>query len=135
MRKKKTHVNIKRNLFQSVKGKILLIGILGIDAAIVIGLVGIISINRNANVTDLIENQKNSIDSTNAIFESASTGIDFTKDAVEIVLGQAELSDKAGEKVVDLMNDLSAISEENAASAETTSAAMEKLNAETARVE
>lgn len=44
------------------------------------------------------------------------------------------MSDKAGEKVVDLMNDLSAISEENAASVETTSAAMEKHNAETARL-
>lgn len=54
MRKKKTHVNIKRNLFQSVKGKILLIGILGIDAAIVIGLVVIISINRNANNSEVV---------------------------------------------------------------------------------
>ena len=85
-------------------------------------------------VTELIENQKTSISSTSAIFGSVSDNIEFTKEAVETVLGQAESSDKAGETVVDLMTNLSAISQENAASAETTSSAMTKLNDETARL-
>ncbi len=85
-------------------------------------------------VTELIEDQKTSISSTSAIFGSVSDNIEFTKEAVETVLGQAESSEKAGETVVDLMTNLSAISQENAASAETTSTAMTKLNDETARL-
>ena len=85
-------------------------------------------------VTELIENQKASISSTSAIFGSVSDNIEFTKEAVETVLGQAESSEKAGETVVDLMTNLSAISQENAASAETTSTAMTKLNDETTRL-
>ena len=85
-------------------------------------------------VTDLIEDQKSSINSTSEIFDSVSNNIEFTKEAVETVLGQAESSEKAGETVVDLMTNLSAISQENAASAETTSNAMTELNNETTRL-
>ncbi|MCR4903066.1 MAG: methyl-accepting chemotaxis protein [Butyrivibrio sp.] len=85
-------------------------------------------------VTELITDQKNSIDSTNDMFEGVSVGIDFTKEAVATVLMQAQACQKAGEGVVDLMTNLSAISEENAASAETTSTAMMRLNDETTRL-
>ena len=50
------------------------------------------------------------------------------------MLQQAEECEKSGETVVDLMTNLSAISQENAASAETTSTAMTKLNMETAKL-
>jgi methyl-accepting chemotaxis protein len=85
-------------------------------------------------VTGLINDQKDSIDNTSNIFESVSTGISFTKDSVEEVLGQAQSCDNSGEIVVDLMTNLSAISQENAASAETTSTSMAELNRETARL-
>ncbi|MCR5556165.1 MAG: hypothetical protein K6F75_01215 [Butyrivibrio sp.] len=85
-------------------------------------------------VTKLIENQKNDIDSTSVIFASVSTGIDYTKNSIVDVLGQAESCDSYGESVVDLMTNLSAISQENAASAETTSTSMSELNRETARL-
>jgi len=85
-------------------------------------------------VTERIEEQKSSIDSTSDIFGNVSTGIEYTREAVETVLSQAEQCEKSGEKVVDLMTNLSAISEENAASAETTSTAMAKLNIETANL-
>jgi methyl-accepting chemotaxis protein len=85
-------------------------------------------------VTDLINNQKDSIDSTSSIFENVSTGIDFTKESVVDVLDQAKSCDNSGELVVDLMTNLSAISQENAASAETTSTSMAELNKETARL-
>ncbi|SFC36320.1 methyl-accepting chemotaxis protein [Butyrivibrio sp. YAB3001] len=83
-------------------------------------------------VTERIEEQKNNIDSTNEIFGIVSTGIDFTGESVVDVLGQARSCDKAGEVVVDLMTNLSAISQENAASAETASTSMNQLNNETA---
>ncbi len=85
-------------------------------------------------VTERIEEQKNSIDSTSNIFGDVSTGIDYTIEAVEKVLIQAQDCEKSGETVVDLMTNLSAISQENAASAETTSTAMTKLNMETAKL-
>ncbi len=85
-------------------------------------------------VTELIGDQKNNIDSTSNIFENVSTGIDFTKDSVMDVLDQAKACESSGEAVVDLMTNLSAISEENAASAETTSNSMAELNKETARL-
>ena len=43
----KTRIN-KSNLLQSVKGKILVMGVLGIAVAVIVGLVGVVSINRNA---------------------------------------------------------------------------------------
>ena len=42
------------NFLQSVKGKILFMGILGIAAAVIIGLVGIISINQNAKNSEVV---------------------------------------------------------------------------------
>jgi methyl-accepting chemotaxis protein len=85
-------------------------------------------------VTELIQNQKTDIDNTYEIFSNVSTGIDFTQGAVTQVLSDAKICENASETVVDLMTNLSAISQENAASAETTSNAMEELNAETVRL-
>ncbi len=85
-------------------------------------------------VTQLIESQKADIDSTGNMFGNVSEGIDYTKDAVVDVLGQAESCEQSGETIVDLMTNLSAISEENAASAETTASSMSELNRETARL-
>lgn len=85
-------------------------------------------------VTTMIENQKNSIDTTGNIFAGVSDGISFTSDAVVDVLKQAKDCEKSGQEVSDLMTNLSAISEENAASAETTSTAMTRLNEETAKL-
>lgn len=85
-------------------------------------------------VTGLIEDQKHSIDSTGDMFGNVSQGIDFTRSSVSEVLDQAEACENASETVADLMTNLSAISEENAASAETTSVAMTQLNEETARL-
>ena len=62
------------------------------------------------------------------MFENVSEGIDFTKDAVVDVLDQAKSCDDHSGDIVDLMTNLSAISEENAASAETTNQAMSDLN-------
>lgn len=85
-------------------------------------------------VTERIEEQKKSIDSTSNLFGNVSTGISYTREAISTVLSQAEQCEKSGEQVVDLMTNLSAISEENAASAETTSTAMTKLNNEAVKL-
>ena len=110
------------------------------SAAIIEGIIQMLSEESNKTVetinevTELIQTQKDDIDSTYSIFSSVSTGIDFTKDAVGQVLTEATFCDNASEAVVDLMTNLSAISEENAASAETTSNAMDELNHETVKL-
>ena len=76
----------------------------------------------------MIEGQKDRVDETRAKFSDVSEGIRFTANEVKTVLAQAESSGAAGEQLVDLMTNLSAISEENAASAETTNQAMNDLN-------
>ena len=80
------------------------------------------------SVTEMIEGQKSRVDETRAKFSDVSDGIRFTADEVRTVLKQAKSSGEAGEQLVDLMTNLSAISEENAASAETTNQAMSDLN-------
>lgn len=85
-------------------------------------------------VTAMIEDQKVKVDETREKFDGVSNGIRFTEDAVRGVLKQAEASGSAGEQLVDLMTNLSAISEENAASAETTSEAMHDLNKSTVQL-
>ena len=82
-------------------------------------------------VTEMIEGQKEKVDETREKFSGVSDGIKFTSDAVRGVLKQAEASGSAGEQLVDLMTNLSAVSEENAASAETTNEAMHNLNVAT----
>ncbi len=80
------------------------------------------------SVTDMIEGQKSKVDETREKFSDVSDGIRFTAGEVKTVLEQARSSGRAGEQLVDLMTNLSAISEENAASAETTNQAMNDLN-------
>ncbi len=80
------------------------------------------------SVTEMIEGQKSRVDETREKFSDVSEGIKFTAGEVKTVLEQAKSSGKAGEQLVDLMTNLSAISEENAASAETTNEAMKDLN-------
>ena len=110
------------------------------SATIIEGIIRMLSDESNRTVetinevTELIQNQKSDIDNTYEIFSNVSTGIDFTQGAVTQVLSDAKICENASETVVDLMTNLSAISQENAASAETTSNAMEELNAETARL-
>ena len=51
---KQTSQRNNGTFIQSVKGKILVMGILGIAVAIAIGIVGIISINRNAANSEVV---------------------------------------------------------------------------------
>ena len=110
------------------------------SAAIIEKIIKMLSAESNKTVetinevTELIQKQKSDIDSTYGIFSNVSDGIDFTQGAVGTVLNDASQCETASEAVVNLITNLSAISEENAASAETTSNAMEELNAETAKL-
>lgn len=79
-------------------------------------------------VTAMIEDQKVKVDETKMKFDAVSDGIADTEDEMKGVLQQASTCGSAGEHVVDLMANLSAIAEENAASTEQTNASMNELN-------
>ncbi len=110
------------------------------SASIIDGIIQMLSEESNRTVetineaSELIKNQKSDIDSTRDIFSNVSTGIDYTQSAVEEVMKQSTACEASSETIVNIMTNLSAISEENAASAETTSSAMAQLNSETARL-
>lgn len=83
-------------------------------------------------VTDIIGSQKEKLDETKMKFNAVETGICSTSNGMRDVLQQADVCGKAGKKVVDLMTNLSAIAEENAASTQQTNASMNELNNATA---
>ena len=83
-------------------------------------------------VTDMIVNQKTKLDETKAKFEIVEEGILSTGKGMQTVLEQADVCGRAGEHVVTLMTNLSAIAEENAATTEQTNASMNELNDATA---
>ena len=110
------------------------------SASIIEGIISMLSEESNRTVetineaSELIKNQKSDIDSTRDIFSNVSRGIEFAKNAVSEVMKQSQACEESGKTIVGLMTNLSAISEENAASAETTSDSMAQLNSETARL-
>lgn len=84
------------------------------------------------DVTNMIVNQKAKLDETKAKFEVVEEGILSTGKGMKTVLEQADVCGKAGEHVVSLMTNLSAIAEENAATTEQTNTSMNELNDATA---
>ena len=69
------------------------------------------------------------MEDTKRQFDDVNAGIVSTKDGADAINGQAYECDRARGSVVDVIQNLSAISEENAASTEETTASMEELNA------
>ncbi|MDE7183995.1 MAG: hypothetical protein K2O40_05850, partial [Lachnospiraceae bacterium] len=83
-------------------------------------------------VTSIIVNQKEKLDETKEKFSIVEKGIVSTSDGMSDVLYQVDVCGNAGKRVVDLMTNLSAIAEENAASTQQTNASMNELNDATA---
>ncbi len=76
-----------------------------------------------------LQEQQEKLDATKERFENVNAGIvSFREETMEIN-DQAKACDVSREKVVDIIQDLSAISEENAASSQETTASMQELNA------
>ncbi len=79
-------------------------------------------------VNAMINDQKEKVDETKTKFSMVSDGIASTKNEMREVLQQAATCNEAGEHVVGLMTNLSAIAQENAASTEQTNTSMNELN-------
>lgn len=75
-----------------------------------------------------LDEQQDKLNETKKKFEEVITGIVNARESTEIINKQAENCDNARRTLVDIVQNLSAISEENAASAEETTASMVELN-------
>lgn len=80
-------------------------------------------------VQGIMNEQQRKLDETKKQFRAVGDGIHATSQAASVIQTQTESCDKARIKVVDVISNLSAISEENAASTEETTASMQELNA------
>lgn len=76
----------------------------------------------------IVDQQQRKLDDTKAKFEDVEEGINICWQKTAGIKGQTEVCSESREQVVDVIQGLSAISEENAASTEETYASMEELN-------
>lgn len=76
-----------------------------------------------------LQEQQEKLEATKERFENVSAGIVSSREETMEINDQAKACDVSREKVVDIIQDLSAISEENAASSQETTASMQELNA------
>lgn len=80
-------------------------------------------------VNEIIVEQQRKLDQTKDKFGDVSNGIDDSMKEAGLIHDQAGECDAERAKVVDVIQNLSAVSEENAASTEETTASMQELNA------
>ena len=80
-------------------------------------------------VDERLADQQKKLEETREQFNLLDNGISISREATDRINGQAEECDKARSRVVDLIQNLSATSQENAASTQETNASMEELNA------
>ena len=81
------------------------------------------------NAKTRLTEQQNTLSETMKNFDKVSDGIITSREDTDKINGQAKQCDAARGKVVDIIQNLSAISEENAASTEETNASMQELTA------
>ena len=80
-------------------------------------------------VNGIIMEQQQKLAQTKEKFGDVSNGIESSRRESSIISDQAEECNRARGKVVDVIQNLSAVSQENAASTEETNASMEEMNA------
>lgn len=81
------------------------------------------------NAKTRLAEQQDTLSETMKNFDKVSDGIITSREDTDQINGQAKQCDVARSKVVDIIQNLSAISEENAASTEETNASMQELTA------
>lgn len=82
-----------------------------------------------AEVEEIVAKQQQKLDETKEKFSKVTEGVDLTKSDSDVIKEQTDVCDGARARVEDVIQNLSAISEENAASTQETTASMEELNA------
>lgn len=80
-------------------------------------------------VDEIVALQQQKLNETREKFNDVSIGIEGSMKEMQVINGQAKECNDDRRRVVDVIQSLSAVSEENAASTEETTASMEELNA------
>lgn len=80
-------------------------------------------------VDEIVAQQQQKLNETRDKFNDVSTGIEGSMKEMKVIDGQAKECNESRGRVVDVIQNLSAVSEENAASTQETTASMEELNA------
>lgn len=78
-------------------------------------------------VRDIIERQSENVDKTNQIFRQVKSGIDSSIEGITAIAQKTERMDEARINVVDVVQNLTAIAQENAASTQEASAAVTEV--------
>lgn len=86
------------------------------------------SIEKMEEVKRLLQEQQENLKNTREEFANVSEGIQDTRSHSDQVDGQAKDCDQSRTSMIDLISNLSAISQENAANTEETTASMQELN-------
>lgn len=79
-------------------------------------------------ITAIVEEQKEKLQETNERFLEVSAGIQSSNEGMKDIIAQANECNISREKTIEVITNLSAISEENAASTEQTNSSMQELN-------
>lgn len=79
-------------------------------------------------VEKIISEQQEKLNETRTKFAAVTQGVDASREEAEIIQGHTEVCDASREKVIDVIQNLSAISQENAASTQESTASMNELN-------
>lgn len=87
------------------------------------------TVDEMQNAEVLMHEQQEKLEDTKSKFNDVSNGIDVSRRGTEEIRVSADSADSSRSTVIDVISNLSAISEENAASVEETAASMEQLNA------
>jgi methyl-accepting chemotaxis protein len=77
---------------------------------------------------ELINDQQIKLNATNTRFEDVSSGINNTKESTDVIRVNTDECDSARVHVMDVITNLSDISQANASAAEETTASMQELN-------
>lgn len=80
-------------------------------------------------VGEIINEQRKKLEETKDKFKDVSKGIETSMEETERIYGQTKECDQARIRVTDVIQNLSAVAQQNAASTEETNAAMQELNA------
>lgn len=86
------------------------------------------SVETIAQVRDIMNEQSEKMEKTDSMFRQVNTGVDHAMDSVNTITEKIELLNQSREKIIDVVQNLSAIAEENAASSQETSASITQVN-------
>ncbi len=80
-------------------------------------------------VEDIIVDQKEKLEMTQNQFENVTVGINSSREDTSMIEERTQVCDDSRKSVVDVISNLSALSEQNAASAQETTASMQEMSA------